>query len=124
MGLVDRNGDLVINGQRIRNYNNLKEWKIRPKAKDGFLRWDKRTDFWYFDGDDGTQEELIIRNDYFGKEYGFEKIEEMQDAVRRKESEKRRGHHKCYVCNIQKPGAMYLLLENMGYIQGTCNCRP
>jgi hypothetical protein len=80
----------------------LKEWKNRPKTKDGFLRWDKRTNFWYFDGDDGTQEELIIRNDYFGKEYGFEKIEEMQDTIRRKESEK----------NVAIISAMYATLKS------------
>jgi hypothetical protein len=38
MGLLDRNDDLVINGQRIRSYNNLKD-RNRTKAKDGFLRW-------------------------------------------------------------------------------------
>jgi hypothetical protein len=49
MGLLDKNVDLVIDGQRIRSYNNLKNWKTRPNAKDGFLRFDKG------DGKDSSQ---------------------------------------------------------------------
>jgi hypothetical protein len=110
MGLLDRNGNLVIDGQRIRSYNDLKEWKTRPKAKDGFLRFDKRTIFWYFDADDGTQEEVIDGQEYHSRKYGFEKLEEIGEALRRKELEKR-DYPKCYLCNIKKPTPMYLYLE-------------
>jgi hypothetical protein len=110
MGLLDKNGDLVIDGQRIRSYNNLKD-RQRVSAKDGFLRFDKRTLYWYFDADDGTQEAIIDGDDYFGKRYGFEKIEEISEANRRMEREKRVGYPKCYVCNIMKPRPIFLYLE-------------
>jgi hypothetical protein len=44
------------------------------------------------------------------RDYGFEKIEEIWEAHRRKELEKR-GYPKCYVCNIVKPSAVYLYLQ-------------
>ena len=103
MGLQDKNGDLVIDGQRIRNYNDLKTWKTRPKAKNGFLRFDKRMEYWYFDADDGSQEEVICGYGYIERDYGFEKIEEIHDAVQRKELSKETGYLKCYVCNFIKP---------------------
>jgi hypothetical protein len=110
MGLLDKNGDLVIDGQRIRSYNNLKVWKTRPKAKDGFLRFDKRMRYWYLDADDGSQEHLVCGDDIIPLDYGFEKIEEIWEAYRRKELEKG-GYLKCYVCNIVKPGPVYLYLQ-------------
>jgi hypothetical protein len=110
MGLLDKNGNLVIDGQRIRSYNDLKNWKTRPRAKDGFLRFDNRTIYWYFDADDGTQEDVIAGLEYGAEKYGFEKLEEIWEAHARNEREKR-GYPKCYVCNIKKPSAMYLYLE-------------
>ena len=111
VGLQDKNGDLVIDGQRIRSYNNLKAWKTRPKAKDGFLSFDKRMKYWYFDADDGSQEEVICGYGYIERDYGFEKIEEIYDAVRRKELSKETGYLKCYVCNFIKPRPIYLYLQ-------------
>jgi hypothetical protein len=115
MGLLDRNGDLVLNNGRVRNFN---VW-----GRTGIIRWDKKRGTWYFLGDDGSSTGVSTAFSQ-DKIYGIEKIEDDgQVRVYRDPFAKKAGKtYWCYVCRktIYK-GERYLTRErDVKYHEDTC----
>jgi hypothetical protein len=75
MGLLDRNGDFVLNNGRVRSYHGP-----TGGSKTGIIRWFKQERHWYFLADDGSILSLpaFMAED---KKYGIEKIGD--DEVKR-----------------------------------------
>jgi hypothetical protein len=115
MGLLDRNGDLVLNNGRVRNCN---VW-----GRTGIIRWFNRQEQWYFLGDDGSSTGVpfaLASN----KEFGIEKIAD--DGKVREYSDpfvKKAGKtYWCYVCRkaINKRERYLKRERDLKYHSDTC----